>query len=225
MRYMGGKGRIARVIAPLVTENRKRGQTYVEPFVGSGSVLSRVDGPRIASDSNAYIVSLLCAVRDGWQPPRNVSKEQYKTAKSSGVISPLTGFMAFGCSFGGKFWGGYAQGGGRNYASESARSLLTQRASLVGAVITNRSYDCLEIPPKSLIYCDPPYGNHTGYGSGFNTSSFWAWCDSKIEEGHTVFVSEYKAPASWRCVWEKEIHNSVARDNSGKKATEKLFTK
>lgn len=42
-------------------------------------------------------------------------------------------------------------------------------------------------------------------------------------KGHIVFVSEYKAPDDFECVWEKEIVSSLTQDTGSKKAVEKLF--
>jgi len=58
----------------------------------------------------------------------------------------------------------------------------------------------LDIPANSLVYCDPPYRGSTGYDGWFDSRAFWQWCRDKTREGHTVFVSEYKAPPDFECV-------------------------
>ena len=84
------------------------------------------------------------------------------------------------------------------------------------------SYQDLEIPEKSLIYCDPPYRGTTGYKMGFDSGAFWQWCRDKAAEGHTVLISEYSAPADFICLLEIEHFTTV---NSNKdKRIEKLFT-
>ena len=57
----------------------------------------------------------------------------------------------------------------------------------------------------------------------FNHSEFWQWCRNMASKGHIVFVSEYKAPDDFECVWEKEIVSSLTQDTGSKKAVEKLF--
>ena len=82
----------------------------------------------------------------------------------------------------------------------------------------------IEIPSNSIIYCDPPYASTTKYKDDFDHDKFWIWCEQKVKEGHSVYVSEYNAPNNWNCIWEKEITSSLTQDTGSKKATEKLFT-
>lgn len=42
MRYMGGKSRIAKRIAPFLIADGARCHTYLEPFIGGGSVFAEV---------------------------------------------------------------------------------------------------------------------------------------------------------------------------------------
>ena len=139
-------------------------------------------------------------------------------------------FIGIGCSFGAKPWGGYARGTSangvpRNYAAESARALESIRPSLAGVELHFCEYDMLTIPDGSIIYCDPPYAGTTGYGSGaFNHAKFWGWAAHMHAEGHRVFVSEYAAPAGWRCIWEHEHFNSVRKKADSPKPIERLFT-
>ena len=41
--------------------------------------------------------------------------------------------------------------------------------------------------------------------------------------GHTVFVSEYSAPAGFTCVFEKSLTSSLTKDTGSKTGLEKLF--
>ena len=41
--------------------------------------------------------------------------------------------------------------------------------------------------------------------------------------GHKVFISEYQMPQEFRCVWEKEVTNSL-NPNITKRPVERLFT-
>jgi DNA adenine methylase len=68
------------------------------------------------------------------------------------------------CSFGGKWWGGYAtNSAGRNYAERGSRCLVKQVANLMDVEFINLNYLDMAIPQNSLIYCDPPYFGVTGY--------------------------------------------------------------
>lgn len=231
MKYMGSKARHAKHILPIILKDRKPGQWYVEPFVGGANTFHLVSGKKLANDSNQYLMSLLEAVGKGWKPPLEISESEYNVAKMlpEYMNNETIGFIGIGCSYGGKWFGGYARGNDskgnpRNYAEESAKNILKQAGGL-NAVYQSGDYRDLNIPESSLIYCDPPYANATKYKDAFDHSEFWRWCNEKVDEGHTVFVSEYNAPSDWTCVWQKEVTSSLTKNTGAKKATEKLFTK
>ncbi len=224
---MGSKNRIAKYLLPIMLENRN-GRTWVEPFVGGANMIDKVDGKRIGADFNEYVISLFTGIQNGFMPPNEVSEEEYKQARLNRVVTPLVSFIGFGCSYSGKWFGGYARGNTskgqpRNYCLESKKNILKQADNLKGVQFIHSSYKDLEIPPNSLIYCDPPYKGTTKYKGGFDHAEFWEWCRIKAREGHKVFVSEYNAPGDFVCVWEKEVNSSLTKDTGSKKATEKLF--
>ncbi len=229
MKYMGSKARHAKEMLPIILADRKPGQWYVEPFVGGANMIDKVDGLRIGNDAHPHLIALLDAVSKGWKPPENVSEDEYKIANKDRTIDPETGFIGFGCSYSGKWFGGYArgddaQGVPRNYAAESSRNLLKQAFGLSGVLFKCGSYLDLFIPPASIIYCDPPYAGTTKYATGgFDHDMFWNWCDAKTLDGHTVFVSEYSAPDGWMCVWEKTVNNTLTKDTGSKQGIERLF--
>jgi len=109
----------------------------------------------------------------------------------------------------------------RDYVNEAYRNALKQSRRLQGVELIESCYLDLEIPQNSLIYCDPPYMNTTGYRNSFTSSIFWHWCRDRAREGHTIFVSEYKAPDYFECVWQAKLTNSVGNNKSLR--TEKLF--
>jgi DNA adenine methylase len=49
MKYMGSKNRIAKYILPIMLAERKPDQWWVEPFVGGGNMIDKVDGNRIGA--------------------------------------------------------------------------------------------------------------------------------------------------------------------------------
>lgn len=231
MKYMGSKNRHAKEILKIVLADRQPNQYYVEPFVGGFNIIDKVDGKRIANDTHYYLIKLFQSVRDGWQPPDFISYEQYQDIRNNKdkYSDNLVGFVGFGCSYSGKWWGGYARGNDnngipRNYCKESKKNILSQYQGLQGIEIHNVNYLELEIPPNSIIYCDPPYAGTTGYKDKFDHELFWRWCEDMVRVGHTVFVSEYSAPDGWVSVWEKEVHNTLVQDTGSKSGIEKLFT-
>jgi DNA adenine methylase len=222
---MGSKNKIAKHILPIMLAERKPDQWWVEPFVGGANMIDKVEGNRLGNDINEYLIALLISVRDGWVPPTDISKELYQNIKynKSGYPPDLVGFVGLLCSFGGKWFDGYAKDSlGRNYAEQGRRVLVKQSKNLSGVVFKSGSYLELVIPEKSLIYCDPPYANTKKYRDSLDHNIFWEWCRTQSKNGHTVFISEYTAPNDFICIKEIE-HVSIMNKNKAKPTVEKLF--
>lgn len=235
MKYMGSKARYAKDILPIILKGRTENQWYVEPFVGSGNLIAEVSGQRLGSDVNKFLISLHMAIQEGFVPPDKVTEQDYAHFKQlildcPDEDRPMAAFVGFACSYASKWFGGYARGrnskgGDRNYALEGKNNCMAYKPKLDGVVFGCCSYDALDIPPNSIIYCDPPYANTTKYKDAFNHVNFWKWCDAMIYKGHSVFVSEYNAPEYWNCVWSKEVFSSLDKNTGGKRGVEKLFHK
>jgi len=223
MIYMGSKNRIAKEILPIILKNRKEGQFYVEPMVGGGNMIDKVEGNRIGSDFNPYVIEGLKLIRDNPELlPNSLSEQEYQELKNKKELNGITGVLGFACSFGSKWFGGYARGSSNNYALNAKKNALKQSLFLQGIDFLSCSYNELKLPPNSIIYCDPPYEGTTSYKNGFNHSDFWQWCREKTTEGHIVYVSEYNAPNDFECVWEKQITTCFSGYGT-LKPTEKLF--
>ncbi len=225
MQYMGSKNRVAKILLAVIERERKPGQTWVEPFVGGANMIDKVPGPRIGNDSHKYLIAMWKALQTGWIPPTEISKEMYYNVKVNQETYPpeLVGFVGFLCSFGSKWWGGYAfNNRGDNYAERGSRVLVKQATRLKDVVFTCENYLDMEIPTESLIYCDPPYEGTTKYKDKFDHISFWEWCRKMTREGHTVFISEYHAPEDFICVAEIK-HKTILDKNSNYERIEKLF--
>lgn len=223
MQYMGSKARISKQILPIILRDRKPDQWYVEPFVGGGGTIDKVEGNRIGADLNPYVIQALKAIRDEvYNLPKNnkeFTEDEYKQLRKSDKYK-YKGFAGFAYSFGGKWLGGWSRNHRNDdYISRAYRQAIKQSPKLRGVKLINCSYQELAIPENSIIYCDPPYEGTTAYKDNFNHADFWKWCRGKAKEGHKVFISEYKAPSDFVCVWERSIINNL--NNS--KATEKLF--
>lgn len=233
MKYMGSKNRIAKHILPIMLEHRTENMTWVEPFVGGANMIDKVEGKRIGADLNEYLIKALRLIRD--EPtaiPDLITEDDYQQAKDKMELDGLTGFIGFAMSFGGKWFGGYrrdvagTKGCIENMKTQTRRSkqnAIKQSAKLKGVSFINSEYRSLDIPPNSLIYCDPPYEGTTKYKDDFSHKDFWQWCREKANEGHKVFVSEYNAPEDFNCVWSKQVATTISKQQ-GKKDTEKLFT-
>jgi DNA adenine methylase len=227
MKYMGSKNRYAKHLLPIILKNRREGQCYVEPFVGGANMIDKVDGWRIGCDINEHIIILFKAIQGGYQPPEIVTEAEYNLAKNA-QNSPTKSFIGFGCSYSGKWFGGYARGNDnkgvpRNYADESRRNILKQAENLKAVDFRHCCYKELSPPSLSIVYCDPPYEGTTKYRDEFNHGDFWQWCRQMVSIGHEVFISEYQAPDDFVSLWEKEVNSSLTKDTGSKKNTERLF--
>jgi len=230
MKYMGSKARIAKHILPIILADREKGQWYVEPFVGGANMIDKVDGNRIGSDVNHYLIEALKLIQfdPSLLPNNNIyfNENDYQYAKKYGMESDgMQGYVGFALSYSGKWWGGWCRDGKnkRDYVAEAFRNAKKQSPKLKGIIFKISNYFDLVLPQKSVIYCDPPYKGATKYKDNFDHSRFWQWCRNKAEQGHTLFVSEYNAPDDFECVWQKEIVSSLTKNTGAKKGIEKLF--
>jgi DNA adenine methylase len=232
MRYTGNKNRISKHILPIILEGRTD-EVWVEPFVGGANMIDKVDGRRIGSDFNEHLIKFYESIQNGWLPPNRITKEMYIDIKNNQQRdSRLTVWAGICCSYGGKWFGGLLDdyqeskrnknGKLPNHQDEARRGLIKQIPKLKGVEFICSDYQDLDIPNNSIIYCDPPYEGTVKYNEGINHLDFWEWCRVKTKEGHKVFISEYNAPIDFKCVWSKEVSNTLSKQKNFKN-TEKLF--
>lgn len=209
MRYLGGKSKLASRIVdklPLASSD-----VVWEPFMGGAAVTTELlrrktsDQTLVCTDNHVALVHLWQRVKAGWEPADlggvPLSDELYAEARALPDTDPYKAFIGFGCSFGGKWFGGNAKSAGRNHYAESRRNLLNTAEFLRSANNVQISiasfFDVLPVALKSrlLIYCDPPYADTEGYTTGdFDSSAFWCTCVSWARLGARVFVSEFFCP-------------------------------
>ena len=142
------------------------------------------------------------------------------------------GYMA---SANGRFFeGGYSGisetkiGTSRNYIKESISNIQKQISSIRDINFVCCSYENLDIPQNSIIYCDIPYKNTKQYSfsKDFNYEKFWEWAREKSQNGYKVFISEYNAPDDFECIWQQEVKSSLSANGiagGNKVSVEKLF--
>lgn len=222
MRYFGGKHRIAPQIAEYLKSIRN-GRNYVEPFLGSANVFCLMENPRQGSDVHQDLMVLLDEVqKNQFQYPNFVSEELYASMKLEECPSALKAFVGFGCSFAGKWFGGYARDGKRDFCKNATSSLKKKAKLLEGAMLMIRDYRSIYVQ-DSLIYCDPPYLDTTQpYGEKFDTRAFWDWVRI-MSFRNTVIVSEYVAPEDFECVLEIPTRTDIVGKEGQYKRIEKLF--
>ena len=241
MKYMGSKQRHGDAIYATIKKHlESRGfdflsAAWVEPFVGGANMMSKIQHTkkRFGHDINEHLIEMFRELQRGWLPPTSLSEVEYQRLRAKSKAEKaeaIIGFAGIGCSYAGKWFGGYARGNTatglpRNYCLESRNNVLRQMKSLEGVKFTAGDYRVMQIgPAPSVVYCDPPYQETTKYKNNFDSLAFWAWCESLCKQGHQVFVSEYAAPNRWVCLWEKSrVASSLTKDTGSKTATEKLF--
>jgi DNA adenine methylase len=232
MQYFGGKFRIAKLIGEVI--NGFSPKTYYEPFCGGLSVTVQVKAESyILSDNNPYLITLYRHLQEGWQPPDEVDEFTYQCYRQyQDQEDPMTALVGIGCSFSGKWFGGYARNKPRNgklvgddYAGAAKRSLLKKISVLpkTKAHFTNADFKELRPLSGSLIYCDPPYQNTT---NGYHSEAHYFWDTMRTwSKTCTVIVSEYQAPEDFMCIEEFPTFTEI-RGKSGRDArTERLFMK
>lgn len=221
MHYLGSKARHASDIIAITCATRRPDQFYVEPFVGGGNMINKVPqgAGRIANDKNYGMVALLDQLGNhGWVPPETMTQAQWgkiMKQKCEALDQPgraLFAFAATGPTFGSMWCGQWAKDyeGMEGTRYRQARdAALRDAPGLAGIKFYDGEFDAFEIPPGSLVYCDPPYSNTTEYSGAvrriaaddtkstnqWKPSKFWRWCDDLIDiKGCSVYVSEYTGP-------------------------------
>lgn len=233
MKYLGGKMRIAKQIGAYLNKiiEDKKIVNYLEPFCGSCWITQEINPniKRMASDVHYDLILLWKGLQDGsFIPPETISEEQYKILKDT-PPSALRGFVGFGCSFSGKWWGGYARckTTPRNYCGEAKRTLLKKIEKLKNVEFYNYHFDYWfpNQGKNTLVYCDPPYFGTTSYSgtNPFNYNNFYDWA-RLLSKNSYCFISEYTMPDDFEVVLEIPTKTDMG-NKEGKKEVriEKLF--
>jgi DNA adenine methylase len=234
MQYMGGKARIARYVAPVIIERIKvtGAQVYWEPFLGGANMFTRIVPHvevAIGSDIMPDLIMMWQAVQQGWLPPDLITREQYAALRHA-TPSALRAFAGFGCSFGGKWFGGYGtqkdRGRGTTEVQDASRRSVARDAPIMQrAHVALLNYREARPRPGWVVYCDPPYAGTTAYAGAdaWDADAFWKTAESWARSGCHVLVSEYAAPDGWRCAWEGSTPSSLKRDDNTTRVVERLF--
>ena len=178
MRYFGGKGTIADEICMMINQWMNKGQTFIEPFVGSAWIVRDVKRQRrFASDTNPYLIAMYQALQEGWIPPTHFNQSEYDALKANKEEADpaLVGFIGAFCSFGGMWFAGLAKDSKKaNYIKAAAKGCLKLVPSIRDVEFRCMSYTDWN-PAGAFIYCDPPYAD-TGqeyFSTSFDSEKFW----------------------------------------------------
>jgi DNA adenine methylase len=183
-----------------------------------------MSGERVAADACEPLITLARVWQEGWRPPAEVSEQLYQEVKSrKDPADPLTAFVGFGCTFGAKWFGGFARQVGDPVSQGSAISLERKLSRCADVRFTCMDFGALEILPGDLVYADPEYRGTTRYGyfRAFDHDRFVATAQGWAEiPGVKVFVSEYAAQAD---TWEQVAEFTGYKPLDKGQRTERLF--
>lgn len=231
MRYFGGKERISKPLSLFLNEQLTDDQPFVDLFCGSCNVISKInsDRIRIANDRHKYLIAMWQALKNGYELPQDLTKEQYLNIKRNLDDDPaLSGFVGFGCSFGGKWFGGYANTPGRNYCLNAYNSTMKKFSNLQDVQFYNNDYSNFILPDNSLIYCDIPYKNTTQYCKKevgvFDHDKFYEWV-GKNSKRYDIYISEYaeNVPLGYEIVWKVESKQDMHNKNGDQSKTSEVL--
>lgn len=243
MKYCGGKNKLGKEIAKIISTHIKEDTTnYIEPFCGSLGVIrhikefnsdikefnSDIKGLQnyYAYDSCLDLIMLWNSVKNGTFKKIKVDHETYNSLKDSNTSSAERAFAGFGCSYGGRFFSGLVEFRKDNAVRNddiTFRSIM--KLNLKDITFIHSDYKELDFSNgKNLIYCDPPYKdtmnsfeNSSSYD--FNHEEFWNIVRKWKSQGNTVIISEYSAPEDFKCIWTKKRYSSLKKEFK----EEKLF--
>lgn len=233
MRYFGGKQRISKQLSQYLNLQLKDNQTFVDLFCGSCNVITKIDNNRlrIANDKHFYLIEMWKALQNGWIPPTDITRREYKEIRDTKDKKPyLTGFVGFGCSFAGKWFGGYATSDNRNYCLNAHNSTLDKMKYLKDVEFYNKDYQEVDIPIGSLVYCDIPYKNTTQYCKEevgeFNHNEFYQWVRDNSNK-YDIYISEYKknVPNDFEIVWEMKSKQDIRNSKNERAETIEVLMK
>lgn len=112
--------------------------------------------------------------------------------------------------------------------SEDGTAVITERGgnSMIDSKLTISvgDYRDVEIPPDSVIYCDPPYKNTLGYWhnkDAFDMEAFYLFCERQTQP---VFISEYDMPPDrFFCIAEFDRVSTFSATNNSMRVKERVF--
>lgn len=238
MKYLGGKQRLGKHLSPFLhdlwesNKDKMKLNGYVEPFCGSLGVFKHMTDLDVKTTCDAYdyhpdLIQMWTEVQNGtFQCPTSVSEEEYLEAKQLPSPNAKKAFVGFGMSFGGRYFGAYAQkytnGKHEDFCKEMSNSLKRITPTIQKPRVRFAQKDYRKLSPKrKFIYCDPPYAQtkypikyrrDTKKYDIFDNDEFW----NKVRQwskDNFVVVSETTAPDDFVEIWNQTRYRSAAQSS------------
>lgn len=240
MNYMGSKQRLAKDIVPIIQSYIDDSHiAYIEPFVGGANIIDKIKHPnKYGCDNNKYLISLLSYSQKEYNKlPESINRDTYNSVRKDYNDGTnlyedwYIGLVGFCGSYKSKFFGGYADGkkANRDYPREMINNLRKQSENLNGINFIHSDFFDWDISKinNCVIYLDPPYVNTTDYITSkmFDYDSYYDRV-RELSMNNIVICSEKYMPNDFKCIWKKEIINSINLPNGvGSQPTmvEKLY--
>lgn len=228
---MGGKAKIARRIVAAILADTDARDVWYEPFVGGGNIMEHA-APHFqrcaGSDIHPDLIMMWQHVTAGGSVPEFISREDYQALRRA-EPSWLRGYVGFGASFGGKWFGGYGVSPRDGEVCRASYRSVSRQAAVFrahGVRFKCAPFGSITPPDGAVIYCDPPYAGTTGYSSTgeFDYREFYrvlqGWAETR-----SVYVSEYEVPddVPVKVVWEREKRNVLEKGDNQRVTLERLF--
>lgn len=234
IKYVGSKARVSKDISKIINNiiEKENIFTYIEPFVGGANIIEKIEcDNKIGYDNNEYLISMWNAFKNGYEPPENITKEEYTYVKNHKDEFPKEYVAIVGfCSTYNAGWfrryGAFAitkEGKIRNYYQEAIRNIKKQIPNILDVHFQVKDFFDLYCD-NCLIYCDPPYktSHYIMYEEkDFDYNKYWEKIRF-LSKNNIVLCSEYEAPKDFECIWSKELTTTLDKA-SRSKAVEKLF--
>ena len=207
--YIGGKSRLARKLSPLI--DNLSYETYVEPFIGMGSVFfqrQKASRTEVINDRSGDISNFFRIIQRHYPQFLDFLRFQVSNRREferlkkcdPDTLTDLERALRFlylqRLAFGGKVCSrmfGVSSHNGAYFNSEKLTVLLEKiHKRLAGVVIEN--LDWKDLIPRydqegTLFYCDPPYyGNESYYGKDLFKRSQYAIMSDVLSEIKGRFI-------------------------------------
>ena len=234
MQYFGVKQRISNMLCNFLNSNLKDGQPFVDLFCGACNIVSKIDSNRlrIANDKHKYLIAMWKSLQQGREMPNSISEEQYKYIRDhKDEDMALTGFVVFGLSYSGKWFGGYCRSKDkRNYCLNAKNSNNKILPYIMDVDFKCCDYKDVDIPIGAMVYCDIPYKGSTQYDrkevGDFNHDEFYEWVRVNSNK-YDIYISEYKKniPNDFSIVWERNSKKDIRNSKNEREDTVEVLIK
>lgn len=209
MWYLGGKMRQSKQIVAAVEQLHPKFKIYVEPFCGAlwsacAVMTAFPDRRYILNDKNSHLITFWKHSQSGWNPPEHPTEKDYEYYnRTRPANDPMTGYLGFAWSFGGKFFGGPARTDGKfkgSYSSTKKKIDVLRRSTVM---FLDGDYKQVVVPKNSMVYLDPPYAGRTAQSKSngnMDRNEYFGYARD-LARHNTVIATEFVNEPGWSVIF------------------------